>query len=187
MSPGVSTSCISGPDQVLLRWSDSPDTPSREQFVQMIESHSAEAVIRSSSKVGEKTKVHLIGRFYTANGIVRSCMEDGSQFIVTILMLNNALSPETENRPAREPGLLSVESWLTEEAENRILDELDESTPRRGLRKQFDLATRSISLLKLQSFHISLDLVKIIRDLQNLPSKFLRTRVRISCPELCWN
>jgi hypothetical protein len=179
MSSGVS---LNGPNQVLLRWSDNPGAPSHEQFVQMIESHSSEAVIRSAFKLGEKTEVHLIGRFYTANGIVRSCREDGSEFIVTIFMLKNVLSPDSGSRPPREPGLISVDNWLTEEAENRILEEFEDGSTRNGLRSQIDSLIRAINLLKLQSFHISVGLVKIIRDLQSFHITFSRYMERISCP-----
>jgi len=178
MSPGIS---LNGPNQLLLRWSDMPGAPSHEQFVQMIESHSSEAVIRSASKVGEQTEVYLIGRFYTANGIVRSCQEDGSEFIVRIFMLKSVLSPESGPRPPREPGLISVDSWMTEEAENRILEEFEEGSTRNGLRSKIDSLRRAISLLKLQSFHISVGLVKIIRDLQSFHANSSRYMARISC------
>jgi len=170
MSPRIGPSGKRRPDQVLLRWSDTPDSPSHEQFVEMIESRSSEAVIRSASKVDEKTKVHLIGRFYTANGMVRSCHEDRGEFIVTIVMSRNPLMRETEGRLPNEPGLFAIESWLTEEAEDRILEGLEDETPRRRL--PFGLMGILIILLKFQSGYLSLGLVRIIGKVKKIPSLF---------------
>jgi hypothetical protein len=115
-----------GLDQALLCWSEAPNFPAREEFVQVLETHSQEAVIKSTLEVSEQTKVTLIGKDYTGIGIVKSCRGEGKNFIVTISMGN-------ENAPGgptvdRDPGVLAVDSFLTEEEEAKILQDLEDWT-----------------------------------------------------------
>jgi len=122
----MSASSSSSPDesdQLLLRWSDDPDLPSHEEFVYMLEAKAAELVLRSSFRVLEKTRVYLIGKDYSEAGIVRSCRNQGSYFVLTI-----GISPEGPVPPHMEidPGVFIVDSFLTEEQEERILSELEE-------------------------------------------------------------
>lgn len=107
-------------DKLLLRWSEDAFSPSREEPVQMLEARISEAVICSSLRVVEETEVFLIGKYSTESGVVRSCRAAGGKFIVTIL-----IHSQKPNPPDIDPGLLSVESWLTEEQEQAILDEID--------------------------------------------------------------
>ena len=122
----MSASSCSSPDesgQLLLRWSDDPDLPSHEESVYMLEAKSAELVLRSSFRVPEKTRVYLIGKDYSEAGIVRSCHKQGLNFILTI-----GISPEGPVPPHIEidPSVFIVDSFLTEEQEERILSELEE-------------------------------------------------------------
>jgi hypothetical protein len=114
------------PDQALLCWSEAPYSPAREEFVQVLENHSQEAVIKSSLEVSEQTKVTLIGKDYTGIGIVKSCREDGKNYILTISMS----SDDTATPPLldRDPGVLTVDSFLTEEQEAKILEDLEDWT-----------------------------------------------------------
>jgi hypothetical protein len=115
-----------GPDQALLCWSEAPHSPAREEFVQVLESHLAEAVIKSSLEVSEQTKVTLIGKDYTGIGTVKSCRRDGKSFILTISIGDaEMLEPMREDR---DPGVLTVDSFVTEEEEAKILQDLDDWT-----------------------------------------------------------
>ncbi len=122
----MSASSSSSPDesdQLLLRWSDNPDLPSHEEWVEMLEATSSEYVLRSSFKVPEKTRVYLVGRDTSEAGLVRSCRKLGINFILTI-----GISPEGPSAPrfGIDPGLLIVDSFLTEEQELQILNELED-------------------------------------------------------------
>ena len=97
----------------------------------MLESHASEAVIKIALSIDVKTKVKLIGRDYTGIGIVRSCRKDGKNFILTIQVDAN---PRTSRVPLdRDPGVLAVDTFLTEEEEEKILNDLEDWTPRRRL------------------------------------------------------
>ena len=124
-------SCAGGiRDQALLCWSEAPHSPAREEFVQVLESHSEEAVIRSTLQVSERTKVTLIGKDYTGIGFVKSCRAEGETFIVTISMADD--DPTNAPHSQRDPGVLAVDNFLTEEDEAKILQDLDDWTARWG-------------------------------------------------------
>jgi hypothetical protein len=117
------------PDQALLCWSEAPNSPSREEFVQVLESHLSEAVIKSSRKVDEKTKVTLIGKDYTGIGIVKSCRSEGKNFIMTIRI--DEPGPRTGTTAKLDPGVLIIDDWVSEEEEAKILEDLRDAMPRR--------------------------------------------------------
>jgi hypothetical protein len=117
------------PDQALLCWSEAPNSPSREEFVQVLETHLSEAVIKSSRKVDEKTKVTLIGKDYTGIGIVKSCRSEGKKFIITIRI--DEPGPRTGTAPKPDPGVLIVDDFVSEEEEAKILGDLGDIMPRR--------------------------------------------------------
>lgn len=124
MSQGHSTPAGQS-DQALLCWSDSPNSPVQEEFVQIVESHLNEAVIRSAVEVSEETKVTLIGKDYTGIGIVKSCRKDGKSFILSV-----GLTEESAQRTLprdRDPGALVVDDFVTEEQEAKILEDLQHS------------------------------------------------------------
>jgi hypothetical protein len=110
------------PDQALLCWSDPPNSPVREEFVQILQSHLTEAVIRSSLEVSEETKVTLIGKDYTGIGIVKSCRRDGESFILSIIRTDESF--QTTLPSSADPGALVVDDFLTEEQESKILEGL---------------------------------------------------------------
>lgn len=116
----ASGSSLDDSDELLLRWSEDEFSPSREQFVQILEARVSEAVICSALKVVEKTRVYLVGKNSTESGIVQSCQASGKKFIVTILF-----NSETSNPPI-DPGVLLVDTFMTEEQELQILAEVDE-------------------------------------------------------------
>lgn len=131
MSVGAGVS-PEGSEQVLvLRWCEAPDSASREQIVQILQSRFQEAVIRSACRVREDTQVQLIGKQYMAEGIVRSCREEGESFILRIAMGADIMIPYTI--PERDPGVLAVDDFLTEEQEAKILEDLDKDVPRKAI------------------------------------------------------
>jgi|ERR1700728_3455473 hypothetical protein len=121
MSSGHTSSDVES-DQALLCWSEAPNSPSREEFVQVLETHLSEAIIKSNLKVDEKTKVTLIGKDYTGIGIVRACRRDGKNFIVTIGMGEERTGPAPGIE--RDPSVLVVDDFITEEQEAKILNDL---------------------------------------------------------------
>ena len=114
--------CSDDSDRVLLRWSDSPNSTFREEIVQILTSGFSEAVVCSSLKIREETRVSLIGNFYSEFGTVRSCRPEGGKFVVTI-----RIKPEASTLGYRvDPGVFAINDFLTEEDELRILEELDQ-------------------------------------------------------------
>lgn len=123
METPVSTSILSeDSERVLLRWSEAPNAPSSEEFVHLIEARPSEAVIRSARKVLEKVRVYLVGRQYRGAGVVHSCRREGNSFILTIVITDNS---STEHRSDLDPGIFSVDDFLTEEQEALILKDLE--------------------------------------------------------------
>ena len=125
----MSAAAIAGPlrsvDQVVLRWSDNPELPVREETVQILELRFPESIVRSSLQFSEETHVYLIGKDYTGNGIIQSCRSDGNEFILTILMTSDSLLPELSMKP--DPGVFAIDEFLTEEEELKILQSLSKS------------------------------------------------------------
>lgn len=119
------TSSSGEPDQALLCWSEAPNSLSREEFVQVLETHLSEAVIKATRKVDEKTKVTLIGKDYTGIGIVKSCRGEGKNFIMTIQI--DEPGPRTGAAAKADPGVLIVNDFVTAEQEAKILEELGEA------------------------------------------------------------
>ena len=155
----MSASSSSSPDdsdQLLLRWSDNPDLPSHEEWVQMLEAKGSEYVIRSSLRILEKTRVYLVGRDTSEAGIVRSCRRHGIDFILTI-----GISPEGPVVPrfGIDPGVFIVDSFLTEEQELQILGELEEEL-RSG---DQNTATMSVQQHRTTSFQGTATLNRIVR------------------------
>ena len=150
----IGPNSLNSPRSILLRWCDRSGTSSHEQTVEIIESLRSEAIIRSSSSFDTETEVYLFGKNYTGNGVVRSCLRDGQHFVVTIRLSTDRSLPNT-GWPERDPGLFVVEGFLTEEAENRILEEFDNDSRQGKLSYKCRLKTTLVSLLKLQSLSLS--------------------------------
>ena len=96
----------------------------------MIRARVSEAVIRCTVQVRKDTPVNLIGKRYTANGVVLSCRRDGNSFILRIHIDENLTLRYGEEV---DPGVLTVEGFLTEEEEAKILKELEEDTPSKAI------------------------------------------------------
>lgn len=113
-----------GSDWLTLRWLEGPNSISREEAVEIIETHVTDAltVIRGPFELGEKTPVYLTGKGYMGNGIVRACQKHGSDFLLTIGLTNF--------NPERDPGVLSVQEFISEEDAEKILKDMENFTLR---------------------------------------------------------
>lgn len=118
------------PEEVLLRWSETPESPSVEELVELLQTRVREAVIRSTRKVREATRVYLIGKHYMGNGVVRSCRPEGNAFILNIVINEKVM---VHYASELDPGVLTVEDFLTEEQEAQILQDLEKDTPRNAI------------------------------------------------------
>ena len=122
MSVSATTIALEQPGQVLLLWTDPGDFASRREFVDLLETHHDEAVVRSARKVRENTQVYLMGKQYTGTGIVRSCRQDDNSFVLAIQIDEGSLfRPNSE----LDPGIFAVEDFLTEQQEAEILRDLE--------------------------------------------------------------
>lgn len=112
--------------QAVLRWSEAPNCSSREEFVELIEARRFEAIIRSNRKVRVNTLVYLTGKHYASTGIVRSCRKDGHSFLLKI----GTDEDITVRFSDLDPGVLTIDDFLTEEQEAQILKDLEEENSR---------------------------------------------------------
>src|SRR6201996_448906 len=115
----LSSSSSSGdPDQLLLRWSDDMNSSSHEEFVDVLSRQLSKIVVRSTYQVAQDTPVFLAGRKYSANGRAGSCERAASSFILGILIDHES---HVQLESDWDPGVLSVDDFLTEEQEAEIL------------------------------------------------------------------
>jgi hypothetical protein len=123
----LSSSSSSGdPDQLLLRWSDDMNSSSHEEFVDVLSRQLSKIVVRSAFQVAEDTRVFLAGRQFSANGRADSCEKAASSFILGILIDDES---HFQLESDWDPGVLSIDDFLTEEQEAEILANLDTSDP----------------------------------------------------------
>ncbi len=141
----------------LLRWCEQSGFPSQEQIVEVTQALPSQAIILSLSNIKVGTEVHLAGRNYEATGIVRSCVAQGSSFIITVLITHDR-SRVGSDLLLFDPGLFVVDSFLSDEAETRILDEFENEAPRGRPSYRFKLKVILSSLLKLPSLYLSASL-----------------------------
>jgi hypothetical protein len=121
MSVGASTAALECSGQMLLLWSDEPNSASQKELVDLLEARFEEVVIRSARKVRETTQVYLMGEQYTGTGIVRTFRKDDNSFILTIHV--DEASPFRHNSEL-DPGVFAVDDFLTEQQEAEILRDL---------------------------------------------------------------
>ena len=95
--------------------------------MELLHHSSQEWIVQSPTLISEQTQVYFDGSFYTGSGRIRSCFRDTSCFVLTIAMSLE----ECFVLPRHEfdPGLLEVDSFLTEEEETKILDSLNNDIP----------------------------------------------------------
>ena len=108
-----------------LRWSAGYNAAYREEIVDFIRSSHSRWTFRCNVLILERTPVYLTGDFYMGNGIIQSCCQEGLSFILNITMTDE--STYLPPRQQFDPGLLSVDNFLTEEEEAKILDSLGDN------------------------------------------------------------
>jgi hypothetical protein len=118
------------PEPLLLRWFERPGPGfCREQPVEIIEARASQAVLSSSIHFLENTEVCLVAPHGTERGTVQSCHPRGAKFIVTIRFKP---TQHLVRSPDRDPGVLAVEEFLTEEQELEILRQIEEEMHSEG-------------------------------------------------------
>jgi hypothetical protein len=127
---------LGDPDQVLLSWSDSPDSPKKQELGQIITVHASDAVIRSVAAITVNTTIRVTGKHYTGNGIVRSCVKSDTGYILTLTKSDDLPFQGSK----RDPGVVAVENFLTEEQEAQILKGLKNETLRSATLPEFRLS-----------------------------------------------
>ena len=118
--------------QLLLLWTDTLDFASRKELVDLLETHGDQAVIRSAATIRENTQVYLMGKQYMGNGMVSSCRQEDSSFILTIQIDDSSLFRYNSDL---DPGIFAVEDFLTEQQEAEILKEWETTYDFRDLGK----------------------------------------------------
>jgi hypothetical protein len=134
---------------IILRWSDTPSSPTLELPVEIVNEDDYEPIIRAPLKVGEETPVTLLSKDYMVNGIVRFCRADKNSFLITV---STAGTPEEQLNASffRDPGALVIDDFLTEEEEAKILQSLQDPPPsRREETSDSSLLRDSLSSLRL--------------------------------------
>lgn len=108
---------VNSTSRFVLRWCETSDSAVHEQWVDLISRQPFEAVLRSGVRLREQTPVLIPGT--STSGIVRSCQQEGSVFILTISLKEeiNRFSSGSQ----RDPGTLTVDAFLSEEQEADIL------------------------------------------------------------------
>lgn len=118
------------PTEALLRWFTASDAQPREVAVTLIGTNEAETILHCTTLIPEQTKVYLIGKNYTVTGIVNSCAQEESGFRI-VIKLGKGDYLGYVGTPF-DPGVLQVEEWLSEEAEDKILKDLEQGLSSRG-------------------------------------------------------
>jgi hypothetical protein len=106
----------------LLRWFEGPESNPREEYVEVIDEQMCQTVIRSSCELSRETEVTLIGKDYTAQGVVQACRVENDRFLLTLV----ARPLHRDSGSYLDPGSLAVDDFLTEEQEAAILAEIAE-------------------------------------------------------------
>jgi hypothetical protein len=153
------SNALAGSGRAVLRWSESPNSPSREEPVDILQSRPSETLIRSALFINEKTRVYLIKKGYTRIGFVKSCWEDHGIFLLEIATATGSLSL-VSGHPA-DPGVIVVDDFITEEQETQILNDLDageETVPRCAL---------PVKLNQRQPWQFVLDLQRRLLGISN--------------------
>ncbi|MFL6447414.1 MAG: hypothetical protein ACJ746_06955 [Bryobacteraceae bacterium] len=108
-----------------MRWSDSPSAPALELPGEVVDNSNSEPIVRVSLKINEQTAVTLLGKDFMLNGIVRSCRPEKDCYLVTVAT-DDVSGQRFEQAHFRDPGVLALDDFLTEEEEAKILESLED-------------------------------------------------------------
>lgn len=106
----------------LLRWFEDPRSKHREEVVEIVNDHAYQTVVRSALELHPETKVSLITEDYTEESVVRACQSEETWFLLTL----EGSQHHGEARVAIDPGVFSVNDFLSETQEAAILEEVAE-------------------------------------------------------------
>lgn len=106
----------------LLRWFEGPRSNHREELVEIVDDHECQTVVRTSFELHPETKVSLITENYTEESVVQACQSEKTFFLLRL----EARQHSRDARAAIDPGLFSVNDFLTEDQEAAILEEVAE-------------------------------------------------------------
>lgn len=140
--------------RISLRWSDSSVAPALETVVELVDPDNAEPIVRAPLRIVEETPVTLLADGYMVNGIVRFCRADKESYLIAVAaceISEDHLVPVD----VRDPGVLAVDDFLTEEEEAKILESLQDSFCSGTSDSRFSTARlelwRVLQLLRLSS------------------------------------
>jgi len=126
MPVGSMTDMPAPPDHLVLRWSQPSGISVREENVEFIRSSLGEATIRCLSQLEVDLRVNLISKSCEREGVVRSCIKEGSTFVVAILIDSDEDIYRAALLHNYDPGSLIIDDFLSEEDEAKILGDLEE-------------------------------------------------------------
>jgi hypothetical protein len=106
----------------LLRWFEDPRSKPREELVEIIKDQVCQVVVRSFSELRQEAEVTLVTEGCTEESVVQACERESAGFLLTL----GIKQPRRDGRSAFEPGVFSVDDFLTEEQEAAILEEVAE-------------------------------------------------------------
>lgn len=126
MSASSITRLLGQSSEIILRWSDTPFAPARESVVELVDSDNPDPLVRAPLRINEETPVTLVAEGYMVNGIVRFCRADKESYLITVSTCEISKGG-SETVHFRDPGALTVDDFLTEEEEAKILESLQDS------------------------------------------------------------
>lgn len=127
MSPSSITRLKAYSKEIILRWCDSLSASVFELPVEIVDEANCEPIIRAPLKIGEDTPVTLLAKDYMVNGIVRFCRADRNSYLITVAT-RDVSEERAEKAYFRDPGVLAIDDFLTEEEEAKILESLQDSS-----------------------------------------------------------
>ena len=107
-----------------LRWLDPDSFCSHEQAVQVLQADEYQVVISAPVSLNRSTRVSLKVGNDSEPGTVISCCPDQELFVLVIQMLPSVHFPD--HVAERDPGLLVVDDFLSEEQERLLLEEIEQ-------------------------------------------------------------
>lgn len=109
-------------EYAVLRWFEGQQL--QEECVEIVNNQVCKTVIRSPFELVRETKVTLIGKDYTAQGIVEASQSESKCFLLTLA----SRGFHRDIGSSLDPGTLSVDDFFGEDQEAAILAEIAEET-----------------------------------------------------------
>lgn len=111
------------PTDTFLYWRDAQGGVSQRNRIELLKDCLCERVIRSTFKLSVETRVYLNIDGFCTTGLIASCQPDGHGYFLLKIQASQeqckALASEVI-----DPGVFNVESFLTREQEETLLEDL---------------------------------------------------------------